>query len=147
MITLMRRDGEPPFIDRDTRLVASLSELLGEALRTKSQPSEPMRQLRVEQPGMLVFDATGELVSANEAAWAWLDEVPPDWTLPTAPAWRSRCGSRSPCSRRPATEPRAGRGRACEPPTVAGWSLLPRVGRAGVAHRSGCSSAEPTVTS
>jgi DNA-binding CsgD family transcriptional regulator len=95
-----------PFTERDTTLVASLSVPLGEALRTKSQPTEPMRRLRVEQPGMLVFDEAGELVSANDQAWAWLAEVPPDWTLPSTlgvgvPLWlkitvfRAAAGGRS----------------------------------------------------
>ena len=81
-ITLMRRDGQPQFTARDTKLVAGLSEPLGDALRARAQASEPLR-VTLDQPGLLVFDADGELVSVNEQAREWLAEVPPDRALPT----------------------------------------------------------------
>jgi DNA-binding CsgD family transcriptional regulator len=83
-ITLMRRDGQPPFTQRETELVASLSQPLGEALRTRSQGNEPLRRVRVDEPGLLLFGPDGELASVNEQARAWLAEIPPDQTLPSA---------------------------------------------------------------
>ena len=82
-VTLMRRDGQPAFTSRDTKLLADLSEPLGDALRARAQAaSEPLR-VTLDQPGLLVFDASGELVSINEQARGWLAEVPPDRALST----------------------------------------------------------------
>ncbi len=83
-ISLFRRQGQPPFTRRETEFVASLSEPLGEALRGRSQ-SRPgaIEHVPSQQPGLMVFDPTGELISANEQTTVWLDELPADQLLPT----------------------------------------------------------------
>ena len=36
-----------------------------------------------EQPGLMIFDSTGELISVNEQTATWLRELPADHCLPT----------------------------------------------------------------
>jgi len=90
-ISLLRHPGRPPFSEWEARLVGSLSEPLGDALRTRAQKSE-QRRVRADQPGLMIFDATGRLVSVNDEARAWLAEMPADQTTPTdlgidVPVW------------------------------------------------------------
>jgi DNA-binding CsgD family transcriptional regulator len=83
-VTLLRRPGQDPFTPGETDLVASLSEPLGEVLRLQARPDEALRRdRRPDRPGLLVFDAGGVLLSANEEARAWLAELPPTRTLPS----------------------------------------------------------------
>jgi DNA-binding CsgD family transcriptional regulator len=82
-ITLLRREGQAAFTHTETRLVASLSAPLGEALRVRARPAESLGVVRHDRPGLLLFDRAGALVSANEQARAWLAELPPGLVLPS----------------------------------------------------------------
>jgi DNA-binding CsgD family transcriptional regulator len=75
-VTLFRSEG--PFDAAETELIASLSEPLGEAVRDHAQPAPPGAPPPDRGPGLMVFDATGELVSMNDDALAWLDELAGD---------------------------------------------------------------------
>lgn len=77
-IALLRRTGAPPFDARETALVASLSEPLGEAVRDHAQHARPFLGAPDRGPGLMVFDAAGELASINDDAAAWLDELAGD---------------------------------------------------------------------
>ena len=80
-LTLWRRDRTAPFTAHETSLVASLSAPLGEALRRHARPpvelGEPIDG-DGNGPGLLVFDADGELTSVNDQARHWLSELPPE---------------------------------------------------------------------
>jgi DNA-binding CsgD family transcriptional regulator len=83
-VTLWRREGHAAFSAAETDLVASLSAPLGEALRRQVRTgTAPGVIVPLEQPGLFVFNERGQLVSANEYATAWLDELPPGNKLPT----------------------------------------------------------------
>ena len=75
-VTLFRSEGL--FDAAETELIASLSEPLGEAVRDHAQPAPPGAPPPDRGPGLMVFDATGELVSMNDDALAWLDELAGD---------------------------------------------------------------------
>jgi DNA-binding CsgD family transcriptional regulator len=78
-LTLWRRDGGKPFTRRERAIVADLSAPLGEALRRHARP---VRDLGgpppSDRPGLLLFDAAGEVVSVNDEARMWLAELPPE---------------------------------------------------------------------
>jgi DNA-binding CsgD family transcriptional regulator len=76
-ITLWRRPKRGAFTRRETAIVAGLSAPIAEALRHHARPSEqPGSPPEHDRPGLLLFDADGEIVSVNEEARAWLDELP-----------------------------------------------------------------------
>jgi DNA-binding CsgD family transcriptional regulator len=82
-LSLYREEGRPAFDADDVTLIASLSEPLGEAVRdhARSVPESPADGER--GPGLMLFATTGELVSTNDDALAWLDELPPDVGKPS----------------------------------------------------------------
>ena len=83
-VTLWRREGQPAFSARETGLVAELSAPLGEALRRHARPTEALGgPVGHDRPGILLFDADGNLVSINDEARAWLAELPDDSGLAT----------------------------------------------------------------
>jgi DNA-binding CsgD family transcriptional regulator len=91
-VTLWRREGRAAFSRAETDLVASLSAPLGEALRRQVRTGSATVNSPLERPGVFVFNERGRLVSANEYATAWLDELPPNDRVPTAtgmhlPVW------------------------------------------------------------
>jgi DNA-binding NarL/FixJ family response regulator len=75
-IALLRRDGQPPFDAREAGLLASLSKPLAEAVRTRR--ARPFAQAAERGPGLMIFDRDGELLSINDDAAAWLDELAGD---------------------------------------------------------------------
>jgi DNA-binding CsgD family transcriptional regulator len=91
-LSLYREEGRAPFDQRDIDLVAGLSSALGEAVRGHAR-AEPDQVLETEDrgPGLMLFAPTGELISMNDDAPAWLDELPPDSgkTGPRSMPWRS----------------------------------------------------------
>lgn len=128
-IDLLRRRGRAPFSHRETELVASLSAPLGEALRNRARPAEPLDgPVPRDQPGLLLFDRDGTLLSANEEARAWLAELPHDQDLPSdlevgVPMWLlARCSRPSRPSPPAATAPPA---RGSGPGAGSGWSAMP----------------------
>jgi DNA-binding CsgD family transcriptional regulator len=78
-LSLYREEGQPAFEESEVELVAGLSEPLGAAVREHAR-SEPVPAVEVGErgPGLMLFASTGELVSMNDDALAWLDELPPD---------------------------------------------------------------------
>jgi DNA-binding CsgD family transcriptional regulator len=90
-VTLWRRRGRPSFTAAETALLAGLSAPLGEALRHHARPARGPTAGRHHGPGLLLFDAAGDLVSINDDAKAWLDELPPEpgvtTDLATLPVW------------------------------------------------------------
>lgn len=72
-LALMRVEGSPGFDAREVALVAGLSRPLGEAVREHVRPAPPPAGDR--GPGLLVFDDAGELISINDDALGWLDEL------------------------------------------------------------------------
>jgi DNA-binding CsgD family transcriptional regulator len=83
-INLFRRDGQAPFSQPETELVASLSAPLGEALRVRARPAGlPGGLVPGGRPGLLLFDRDGGLRSVNEEARAWLAELPHEQDLPS----------------------------------------------------------------
>jgi DNA-binding CsgD family transcriptional regulator len=83
-VNLFRRRGQTPFTQAETELVASLSAPLGEALRVRARPDDPLGGLApAGRPGLLLFDRDGALVSANAEARTWLAELPADQDLPS----------------------------------------------------------------
>ncbi|HEY8473398.1 MAG TPA: LuxR C-terminal-related transcriptional regulator [Natronosporangium sp.] len=89
---LYRRPGRPRFTAREVGLVASLSAPLGEALRTRSRhPAGRSPAIALPEPGMLLFDPQGRLISADDRAGRWLAELPP-----SAPSLPTDCGIQLP---------------------------------------------------
>lgn len=93
MVTLWRREGQPDFTTADADLLAGLSEPLADAVRHQVREEHPAVAAQgALQPGLLTFDAEDRLVSVNEYAAAWLDELPrqelvaTDFGLPL-PVW------------------------------------------------------------
>ncbi|BAK34932.1 putative LuxR family transcriptional regulator [Microlunatus phosphovorus NM-1] len=92
--TLWRREGQPAFSATEAGLVADLSAPLGDAVRRLVREDLVRRDLEREglgvnvtaggeRPGLFLFDARGRLVSVNEHAAAWLDELPRQELVPT----------------------------------------------------------------
>jgi len=77
-IALLRRDGEPAFGAHEAALVAGLSGPLAEAIRDHAQRARPFALTADRGPGLMVFDRSGELLSINDDAVAWLDELAGD---------------------------------------------------------------------
>ncbi len=84
-VALMREPGRPAFDLRDRDLVASLSEPLAAAVREHAQAAAPAGRGDVRGPGLMLFAASGELVSVNDDARAWLDELA--WDDETRPEY------------------------------------------------------------
>jgi hypothetical protein len=78
-IGLYRERGREPFATHETELLASLSEPLAAAVRDHARPA-PERSAPVagRGPGLLVFAPDGELLSANDEAYACLDPATHD---------------------------------------------------------------------
>jgi DNA-binding CsgD family transcriptional regulator len=76
-VTLLRSEGRQPFDEGDTELLAGLSRPLGQAVRDHARPAPP--GLAADRgPGLIVFAPDGELVSVNDDALGWLDELAGD---------------------------------------------------------------------
>ena len=83
-VSLLRRQAQTPFTRRETDVVAGLAEPLGEVLRTHAQAGSPRNDpLISEEPGLMIFDSAGDLVSINDQVARWLRELPADQCLPT----------------------------------------------------------------
>jgi DNA-binding NarL/FixJ family response regulator len=79
-VTLWRRTGGQPFSRAETGVLASLSTPLGCVLRDRARAHSAAAPTtdRQSRPGLLLFDARGQLASADEQAADWLDELPAD---------------------------------------------------------------------
>ena len=81
---LYREKGRAPFSVEEVLLLASLSATVGAAVRTRVAMAAPARALS-SAPGLMMFDASGALVSANGEATRWLADIyggPADGTAP-----------------------------------------------------------------
>jgi DNA-binding CsgD family transcriptional regulator len=78
-IGLYREQGRPAFDDRDIGVVAGLSGALGQAMREHARAeSHPAAGAAARGAGLMLFAPTGELISMNDDARAWIEEFPPD---------------------------------------------------------------------
>jgi len=75
-VSLFRAEGRPAFDARERDLVAGLSSPLGEAVRDHARPvAAPAGHTADHGPGLMLFDPGGRLISVNDDALAWLDEL------------------------------------------------------------------------
>jgi DNA-binding CsgD family transcriptional regulator len=81
---LLREAGRQPFYAQETALVASLAAPLAERLRSEAGPlPPPAAEDEPDGPGLMLFDPDLKLVSANDDARGWLDQLPPGVTSET----------------------------------------------------------------
>jgi DNA-binding CsgD family transcriptional regulator len=79
-ISIYRRQGRTAFAQYEVDLLASLSSPLALAMRDFARPGiAPAPEPAGHGPGLMVFSPEGELVSFNDDALTWLDELPPIW--------------------------------------------------------------------
>jgi DNA-binding CsgD family transcriptional regulator len=76
MVALWRDAGQTPFSPAEEKLLSDLSAPIGEAFRRSALLRLATDQTTPEGPGLLVFDRDGALLSYNQQAQAWLDELP-----------------------------------------------------------------------
>ncbi|WP_190232975.1 LuxR C-terminal-related transcriptional regulator [Streptomyces avicenniae] len=72
------------FLPHETALLADLSRPLAERLRTLTRPSASARGTDSPAPGLILFDGSGEAVSANDEARHHLAHLPEGPSFPTA---------------------------------------------------------------
>jgi DNA-binding CsgD family transcriptional regulator len=76
LLALFRADGAPAFDAHESALVAGLSAPLAGAVREQARSSTPsLGDQRAHGPGLMLFAPSGELISVNDDALAWLDEL------------------------------------------------------------------------
>jgi hypothetical protein len=128
LLSLFRREGQPPFSGRETRLVAGLSAPLAGALRAHARPVDAVAGPPADRPGVLVFDARGDLQAADDQARAWLEELPQSGRChPTSASscpsgWSRRCSGPG---RLPTGGEMASLGPGSAPDGAAGWCATP----------------------
>jgi DNA-binding CsgD family transcriptional regulator len=77
LVGLFREQGRPAFASNEIELVSGLSRPLAETLRDHIRPpQQPIADVGVPGPGLMLFAASGELVSVNDDALAWLGDLP-----------------------------------------------------------------------
>jgi DNA-binding NarL/FixJ family response regulator len=75
LISLYRERGRPSFSQADVDVVAAVGPIIGEALRTATRVRSAIDRVRDDTPGLLIFDTTGALLSMNDSAQHWLDQI------------------------------------------------------------------------
>ncbi|MFR9723114.1 LuxR C-terminal-related transcriptional regulator [Streptomyces sp. MS19] len=91
-LSLFRAKGRPAFDPAETRLVAGLATPLARVLRSFAEPASHPPAGAPHGPGLLLLGPSGDLLSANDEARAYLDDLPAGPATPTAlgirlPAW------------------------------------------------------------
>ncbi|MBT2379551.1 LuxR family transcriptional regulator [Streptomyces sp. CB00316] len=91
-ISLFRAEGRAAFDDAETQLIASVLTPLAKQLRSFAEPSAQPLPDAPYGPGLLLFDASGALMSVNDDALAYLDTLPEGPAVPSpqglrVPAW------------------------------------------------------------
>lgn len=81
---LYRYDGRPAFDDTDVAVMRALSPVIAEALREHVRCDNPWLGDSLA-PGLMVFDATSTVVSANTEAFEWMHRLAPDLEGPFHP--------------------------------------------------------------
>ena len=77
-IGLYREAGSPAFSAEEAELVATLSTPLGHAVRAHARDeADPSVTADDVGPGLMLFSSGGELLSINDEARAWLEELMP----------------------------------------------------------------------
>jgi DNA-binding CsgD family transcriptional regulator len=76
LVSLFRERGRPAFDARETELLAGLSAPLGEAVRERARRDVSPGGGDLPGPGLMMFAPDGDLVSYNDDALAWLDQLP-----------------------------------------------------------------------
>jgi DNA-binding CsgD family transcriptional regulator len=77
-IGLYREEGRPAFSTEEAELVAALSGPLGHAVRGHARDdADPPVTEDGAGPGLMLFSSGGELLSINDDARAWLEELMP----------------------------------------------------------------------
>jgi len=76
VLSLFREAGRPAFTAADLTLAGSLSEPLAGAIRDLTRTHTAESHGSMPGPGLLVFDSRGELISLNDDADAWLNDLP-----------------------------------------------------------------------
>ena len=76
LLSLMRERGRPAFSADDTAAAGQLLAPIAEALRRTCVLADGGAGREPEGPGLIMFDPHGELMSLNDQARAWLDELP-----------------------------------------------------------------------
>ncbi len=72
-VSLFRESGQPGFDEEEAQLVGDLSAPLAHAVREHARPGDHLTGDHA--PGLLLFGPAGELISANDHAIAWLEEL------------------------------------------------------------------------
>jgi len=75
LLVLLRGDGLAAFSAAEIAFVESLSQPLADALRAKLNAG-PQRGAEDAGPGVLLFDLLGRLISVNQDARHWMDQLP-----------------------------------------------------------------------
>ena len=83
---LYRETGRPPFSEEEIALMGALSAVVGAAFRTQVATGGVAPGL-CTAPGLLMFDASSVLISANVEANRWLDDIY-GMTSDRAETWR-----------------------------------------------------------
>jgi DNA-binding CsgD family transcriptional regulator len=88
IVTMWRHEGEGAFSAADAEVLAGLATPLGDRLRRlvltdEVDHGDAIAAGSITGVGMLMFDDRCRLVSANEHAEAWLDELPTQELVPT----------------------------------------------------------------
>ena len=94
LLALYRAEGEPAFDADESGLVAGLSGAArrgGPRARAPGQAAAPATHDR-HGPGLMLFAPDGELISVNDDARAWLDELGGEFARARTPS-PSRCRS------------------------------------------------------
>ncbi|MGP3985984.1 helix-turn-helix transcriptional regulator [Streptomyces sp. 3N207] len=87
-VSLFRERDRAPFTAADSRFVGSLVTPLARRLRAFHLPLDRPDAHRADQPGLLLFDTAGSLVSVNEAALGYLNDLPDVPTTPSGLGYR-----------------------------------------------------------
>jgi DNA-binding CsgD family transcriptional regulator len=74
-LILFRQAGRPAFSTLEVDLVASLSRPLAAAVRDHSRIGPQAADSDSPGPGLMLFGPDGELISVNDDALAWLEEI------------------------------------------------------------------------
>ncbi|MFD2090676.1 helix-turn-helix transcriptional regulator [Blastococcus deserti] len=75
-ISLYRPTEERPFSPDEIAFVAGLTRPVAEALRARLVAERRSTGAQPHSPGVVLFDGSGNLLNANDAARAWFDELP-----------------------------------------------------------------------
>ena len=75
LIALYREQGKPAFGEAEIRLVSAISAPVASALRRHATTYAGWDGNATASPGLLVFASDGSLLSANDQAAAWLNEL------------------------------------------------------------------------